>query len=72
MDVIKTDKLSPTTPLTNMPEVATTKQSGGAGRPVDDDPDNGSSGGGSSSGSSTGINVFIEIRGYRGKGETLP
>jgi hypothetical protein len=76
MNVIKTDnKLSPTkaplTPLTNMPVVTTegttTKQPGGGKSSSDDDPDDGSSGGGSSGGSSTGINVFIEIRGYKGK-----
>ena len=80
MDVIKTDKLSPSTTsstfLTNVPMVTTvetiTKQSGGGKGPSNDDPDDGSSGGGSSGGSSTGINVFIEIRGYRGKRETLP
>jgi hypothetical protein len=43
MDVIKTDKLVPTTMS------STPKQSGGEG-------------------ASTGIDVFIEIRGYRGKG----
>jgi hypothetical protein len=75
MNVIKTNERS-LTPLTNMPVVTTeetiTKQSGGGKGPSNDDPDDGSSGGGSSGGSSTGINVFIEIRGYRGKGGPSP
>ena len=79
MNVIKTDKLSPSTtsstPLTNVPMVTTEetkiKQSGGGKGTSDDDPDDGSSGGGSSGGSSTGINVFIEIRGYKGNRNRL-
>jgi hypothetical protein len=76
MDVIKTKELQPTkassSPLTNMPEVATTKQPGGRKDPSNDEPDDGSSGSGSSTGSSTGINVFIEFEGYRGKGGDPP